>query len=132
MSKKQARQKSGILLMEFIIMLLIFFLLCAITLQLFSKSSILSQRSSDTSAAVLKAQSIAETIQADPTVPPGTRYYNDQWQESDAANARYRAVVRYDQQVPGYLSGSVVIYREDTELYSLPLAHYYKNREGGQ
>ncbi len=125
--KNMSRVQSFFL--ELAVVVLFFSLAAAIDVRLFAAGHTLSRQSRERNAAVLMAQSIAETIRAGADAPEEI-YYDENWKQSGTP-AAYRAEIGSESE--NTAAGELVRYRiaicleEGEELYVLNLTDY--NRE---
>lgn len=142
---RQEHTRSSLFLFEFVMMLLVFFLLSMVTLQLFAKTRLLSRRAGDANGAVLAAQSLSERVSLwdgrDSGALPGLLgadtgetasdfvcYYDANWQTVDKASAVYVARVTVSPQVQPYgtlVEAQVQVLRGSEIVYTLPSAWFH-------
>lgn len=142
---RQEHTRSSLFLFEFVMMLLVFFLLSMVTLQLFSKTRLLSRRAADANGAVLAAQSLSQRVSLwdgrDSGMLPGLLdatagetandyecYYDANWQAADKDAAVYVARVTVSPQSQPYgtlVQAQVQVLRGAEVVYTLPSAWFH-------
>ena len=137
------RTRSGVFLLEFVIILLVFSLSCAVCVQLFAAAQGLRERSEEKDAAVAETSSICERLKACADADAalsglpadGAIYYDGGWRRCEAGGAVYeiRAELAGSQLAGGsLLSGTVAAFRSDgtgEPLCEFAFAHYYYGGE---
>lgn len=142
---RQEHTRGSIFLFEFVMMLLVFFLLSTVTLQLFAKTRLLSQRAGDANGAVLAAQSLSQRLSLwdgrDSEALPGLLgavqgetpydyecYYDADWQPADKASAVYLARVTVSVQAQPYgtlVEAQAQVLRGTEIVYTLPSTWFH-------
>ncbi|MCP1110002.1 hypothetical protein M2150_002115 [Lachnospiraceae bacterium PM6-15] len=127
---KQLRGRSGTFLMEFIIAICFFTVACAICLQVFVKSHLISNESKAYDFAVSETTSLAEELRLGKKIA-SPLYYNDLLEPCEKGQHTYEILVEEgtSEDLPTY---RLSVYHDDQKepLYELEVAHYQKARGG--
>lgn len=138
---QSGHSKSGLFLMELIIVILFFSLASTVCIQMFTKSHLISQETVDKNEAVLIAQNLAESWYAaegeltamqavfgDAVVTEDqlTLSYDGDWNSCDGSSAVYTAVLTNDDTDANEILCHITVRGADAEeaLYTLELQHH--------
>lgn len=131
------KNKSTLVLIEQIVMVLVFALAAAVCMRVFAASERLSRKYEATDGAVLAAQNVAELLKADGikgftertgAVQSGENtwvvWYDKDWNLTEDASAEFVADVTYTEEEAGFLFRAEIVIRtkDGTELFRLPVA----------
>lgn len=129
--------KSGVFLIELVLVILFFSFCCTITLQLFVKSALLSKNAKDLSNGMMVAQSAVEKDKRMPfqALVPGeqTIYFHQDWSAADEADSTYalQSKVSFSPQEAGTMAElSYTIYKGEEQIFSLEAKKYYSGVNG--
>ncbi len=144
----QKTSKSGLFLLEMLIIIVFFAATSAICVRLFVYSAQLSDRSSALTEAMVRAQSAAEAVKAaegDETLLESLLhgdwengvlrvFYNQDFQAlPDDEDAQYILTVEQDLDGSGLLAATVTVAKENGEtICTLPVGKYTGSAEGGE
>ncbi|MBC8532018.1 hypothetical protein [Gehongia tenuis] len=128
--EERTHSGASLFLMEFMVMLLVFFVSCAIILSVFASAHGYTRRSQDLSGAMIQAQSLAEqlknagdyetmTDRFGDLEAGVTLWYDRDWRQVEGEGA-YQAKITLRAGCP--VEGNIVIGGEEGELYALPFA----------
>ena len=131
------RNKSRLVLIEHMIMLLVFALAASVCVRIFVRSEQLSREYEATDRAVVAAQNAAELMKKKgvkafvaetEAVPTGENrwvvYYDKDWKRTEEALKKYSLEITYKSEASGYIwrSELAVSTEDGEELFRLPVA----------
>ncbi len=127
--------KTKLVLIELIIIILFFALASAVCVNIFAQARFLSVSSTDTTNAALAVQTAAETIRSseDELVRLDElyakkdtgyyAYYDENWNETDEASAKYNMVIQVDSQ-GDLLVADIAMNRDSKAIYAITTKKY--------
>lgn len=132
--------RSGLFLLEMIIMLLFFAVTCAVSVRLFATTSRMSRESADLTRAVTGTESAAEAYQGaggslpvvqsilggDCTADTWAIYYDETMAEVPAQSAVYTLSIRPIEEKNGVSTAEIIFLRGDIPVYSLTTSAFTK------
>ena len=105
------KNRTSLLLMEQLVMVLVFALAAAVCLLIFAQARNLSREAASTDEAVILAQNAAEVLKATG---------GDQKTAQALAEAPYRLdILPEDSGIPGFAQAQILVYGEETLLFAL-------------
>lgn len=132
--KKVQFPKSGLFLIEFMIVLLFFSISAVVCVSIFVHANRLNQENSEKNRALFLAQSMAEEIKGsgltglyemdhEKTRLGYSFYYDENWEKTDRTGKQYEMTVVVTPE--GNMEKAyIIVKKEEQELFSLPVKHY--------
>jgi len=121
---------SGLFLMEMIAVILFFSICSGICIQAFAKADGMSRKAENLNHAVVRAESIADTIRSEngnADAGNGTFYWDRNWKLLPGKeNAEFRAVTESSEDDSHMQKSDITIYRNEEVLFQMTVEHYLK------
>ena len=124
-------KRSSLFLMEFLIALFFFLLVCAVCIKIFTKAHTISLEAKELNIAVQQTASYAEQLRAGVDLPEKDHiYYDRNWNPCSESNAYYclsTDIISNGQEQSAFLE--LIRCADNTEIYSLSFNMYRTGEE---